>query len=104
MTTKNLLCLTGATMALAMALSFGSCSDEPSNFDNDFYNELASGEKDYVYSAWFGCVYVKENGSDIWTNTEQDYETDLRKKETIYLSAPLEKIAKQYIRFKLTLR
>lgn len=89
MTTKILLSLTGATMALAMALSFGSCSDEPSNFDNDFYNELASGEKDYVCSAWFGSVYVKENGSDIWTNTEQDYETDLRKKgDNIPFCAP----------------
>ena len=104
MKAKAILSLTGATMALAMAISLAACSDEPSNFDNDFYNELASGEKDYVCSAWFGSVYVKENGSDIWTNTEQDYETDLRKKGTIYLSAPLEKIAKQYIRFKLTLR
>lgn len=40
MTTKTLLSLTGATMALAMALSFGSCSDEPSNLDNKDLDEF----------------------------------------------------------------
>lgn len=65
---------------IILSLILSSCSDEPNNSNDDFYNELVSGQKDYICSAWFGSIYAKENGSDIWVNTEQEYEADLRKK------------------------
>lgn len=46
MTTKTLLCLTGATMALAMALSFGSCTDAP-GFDKQ---KISDTDASYYYT------------------------------------------------------
>lgn len=46
MTTKTLLSLTGATMALAMALSFGSCTDAP-GFDKQ---KISDTDASYYYT------------------------------------------------------